>query len=98
MEAVQKIRDASGQSPDPATLFTTSGGYRAPEMRFTADLIVQRDAQDDFGARSEAAISSLRYEVAFVHDSQDGVSRLKLIHESLVPIPVGEARRSLGFP
>ncbi len=98
MEAVQKIRDTSGQSADPATLFTTFGGYRAPEMRFTADLIVERSAKDDFGARAEAATSSLRYEIAFVHDHQDGVSRLKLLHESLVPVPVGEARRGLGFP
>ena len=98
MEAVQKIRDAGGQSADPAALFTTFGNFRAPEMHFTADLIVQRSAQDDFRAHGQAAISSLRYEVVFVHDSLDGVSRLKLIHESLVPVPVGEARRSLGYP
>ena len=67
-------------------------------MRFTADLLVERKAKDDFGVRAEASTSSLRYEVAFVHDNQDGISRLKLVHESLVPIPVGEARRSLGFP
>jgi predicted ATPase len=98
MEAVQKIRDTSGQSADPAALFTAFGDYRAPEMRFIADLIVERNAQDDFGATALAAISSLRYEVAFIHESQDGVSRLKLIHESLDAIPVGEARKSLGFP
>jgi len=50
MEAVPKIRDTSGQSADPAALFTTFGTYRAPEMRFTADLIVERQAQDDFWA------------------------------------------------
>jgi hypothetical protein len=97
MEAVQKIRDTSGQSADPAALFTTFRNYRAPEMRFIADLIVERNAQDDFGASAEAAISPLRYEIAFVHDNQDGVSRLKLIGESLVPVPVGEARKGLGF-
>jgi predicted ATPase len=98
MEAVHKIRDTSGQSADPAALFTRFGSYVAPEMRFTANLIVERNAHDDFGAGAEAATSSLRYQVAFVHDNQDGVPRLKLIHESLVPVPVGEARRGLGFP
>jgi predicted ATPase len=97
MEAVQKIRDTSGQSLDPAALFTTFGKFRAPEMRFTADLIIERQAQDDFGVTAEAGISSLRYEVAFAHEREDGVSRLKLVHESLDPIPVGEARKNLGF-
>ena len=98
MEAVQQLRDTSGQSVDPISLFTTFGSFRTAEMRFTADLIVQRQAQDDFGAQAEASTSSLRYEVAFVHDHHDGMSRLKLVHESLEPVPVREARRSLGFP
>ncbi len=98
MEAAQKIRDVSGQSADPAALFTTFGAFRAPEMRFTADLLVERQAQDDFGACAEASISSLRYEVAFVHEREEGIPRLKLVHESLEPIPVGEMRRGLGFP
>jgi predicted ATPase len=98
MEAVHQIRETGGQSVDPATLFTRFGKFRATEMRFSADLLVTRRAQDDFGAPAEASMSSLRYEVAFVHDKQDGMSRLKLVHESLAPIPVGETRRSIGFP
>ncbi len=97
MEAVQKVRESEGQSPDPASLFTTFGGFRAPEMRFAADLLVERKAEDDFGAQAEAAISSLRYEIAFILEEKDGLSRLKLTHESLLPIPILEARRSLGF-
>src|SRR5947209_16891156 len=50
MEAVQKLRETSGQSADPAALFTKFGNYRAAEMRFTADLLVERNVHDDFGA------------------------------------------------
>src|SRR5438132_584612 len=64
VEAVQQIRDTRGRSADPSALFTAFGSFREPEIRFTADLIVDRHVQDDFGVRAEAAISSLRYEVA----------------------------------
>lgn len=94
MEAAQKVRDTSGSAIDPASLFTTFGNFRAPEMRFTADLIIDRHVEDDFGIKAEAAISSLRYEVAFSQEKHDGISRLKLIHESLIPIPIGEARKA----
>src|SRR5262245_47535307 len=82
MEAVQKIRDTSGRSADPGNLFTAFGNYRAPQMRFTADLMVDRNVQDDFGVRATAASSALRYEVAFVLDRQEAAPRLRLIHES----------------
>lgn len=97
MEAVQKIRDASGRSAEPSALFTAFGKFRLPQIRLIADLVVDRRVQDDFGVPAEAAISSLRYEVAFALEEQEGVQRLKLVHESLVPTPVLGARRALGF-
>lgn len=97
MEAVQQVRDARGRAADPAALFTAFGDYHAPEIRFTADLLVERDVQDDFGVRARAATSVLRYELAFVLDHQDGVQRLKLAEESLIPVPIRSARKELGF-
>jgi predicted ATPase len=98
MEAVQKIRQTSGKPADPRSLFTAFGTYRAPEMRFSADLIVGRHVQDDFGVKAEASTSALRYEVAFALDERDGMPRLKLTHESLEPVAVMTARKHLGFP
>src|SRR5579875_3741181 len=97
MEAVQQVRDARGRAADPSALFTAFGDYRSPEIRFVADLIVERDVQDDFGVRARAATSALRYELAFVLDHQDGVQRLKITEESLVPMPIRSARKELGF-
>jgi predicted ATPase len=98
MEAVQKVRDTGGRSAEPGELFTTIGSHREPKMRFIADLLIDREAQDDFGVLTKAAISSLQYEIAFGLDETDGMQRLKLEHESLKPTPQGEARRNLGFP
>lgn len=98
MEAAQKIRDTSGRSAEPNALFTAFGAFRAPEIRFVADLLVDQNVRDDFGVPARAAISSLRYEIAFALDEQDGVQRLQLIHESLNPIPIHTARKGIGFP
>lgn len=96
-EAVQKLREAKGRSQDPQALFSTFGTFTAPEIRFTADMILNRQVEDDFGVAAEAAISSVRYEVAFRLRAQERYEHLELVHESLEPISLEEARRSLGF-
>ncbi|MCY2950667.1 MAG: AAA family ATPase [Planctomycetota bacterium] len=98
MQAVQLLRETKGRSPEPRSLFTEFEGYLASELRFTAEMIVDQHVQDDFGVADDAAISTLRYEVAFRLASDDGFERLALIYESLTPIALGKARRTIGFP
>lgn len=95
MEAAQSLRDTSGRSLQPADLFTKLKDYVAPQMRFVADMIVDRPVRDDFGVEAKASISTLRYEVAF--GLSDDKSRLELEHESLEPIKLSDARKSIGF-
>lgn len=98
MEAAKLVREAKGRAPDPRSLFTSFGDFVAPEIRFVADLLVQREVQDDFGVTAEAAISSLRYTLALRLSNGDGAERLELAEESLSPIKLEQARRDLGFP
>lgn len=98
LEAAQQLREAKGRSPDPRSLFTTIGDYRAPEMRFTADLILDRNVEDDFGVPAKAAISTVRYEVAFRLNDAERPERLELVYESLAPIPQYKALKEIGFP
>jgi len=97
-EAVQLLRESRGRAAAPRSLFCAFGGYRAPEIRLTADLVVDRGAQDDFGVAAEAAISTVRYTVAFHLNEEERPERLELAEESLVPIPLDKARKELGFP
>ena len=97
MGAVQHLREAQGRSPEARSLFTSSEGYRAPEIRFMAELIVERNVQDDFGVAVEASTSALEYEVAFQLHEEDGIERLALVEEQLKPIPALKAKRKLGF-
>ncbi|HLM43422.1 MAG TPA: AAA family ATPase, partial [Myxococcaceae bacterium] len=97
MEAVKLLRETKGRSPDPRSLFTAFEDYRAPEMRFTAEMIVSRNVEDELGVATTAAISTLEYSLAFkLADDDEG--RLELLDESLKPIKVSEASKSLGFP
>lgn len=98
LEAAQRLREAKGRSPDPRSLFSTFGSYRAPEIRFEADLILERDVEDEFGVTAEAAISTVRYEVAFRLNDSEKPERLELSHESLIPIPQYQAKTAIDFP
>jgi predicted ATPase len=98
MEAVKLLRETKGRAPEPRSLFTAFGSFRSPEMRFTAEMIIDRNVQDDFGVKAEAAISTLSYSVAFRLARDNGFERLELAEEQLQPMKLDDARRSLGFP
>jgi predicted ATPase len=98
MEAVQRLREVKGRSPEPRSLFTTFAGYTAQEIRFTAELILDKEVEDDFGVSANASTATLRYEVAFRLDRDAHGERLVLHEERLEPITQTEAKRRLGFP
>lgn len=97
MDAVKNLRETKGRAPEPRSLFTAFGNYRAPEMRFTAEIIIDRDVEDDFGVKATAAISTLCYSVAFRLSREEGFERLELSEERLQPVKLEEAQRNLGF-
>jgi predicted ATPase len=97
MEAVQMLRETKGRSPEPRSLFTSFQDYRAPELSFIAEMIVDREVQDDFGVPAEAAISTLRYELTFRLAMEAGAERLELAGESLKHISLANARREIAF-
>jgi predicted ATPase len=98
LQAVQLLRETKGRSPEPSTIFSCFEGFRSSEVSFVAEMIVDRDVEDDFGVRAQAAISTLRYEVRFRLPSKGEAERLELVHESLTPIRVGDAAKEMGFP
>jgi predicted ATPase len=98
MEAAQMLRESKGRSPEPRSLFTAFGGYRATEIQFTAEMIVDRKVEDDFGVVAQASSSALTYSLALRLISEGGMERLELVREERNPIAVANARRNIGFP
>jgi predicted ATPase len=98
MRAAQLVRETSGRSADPRSLFTSFGDFQATEIRLTAEMIVRRQVEDELGNGDEASISTLTYEVAFRLDGDpSGGERLELVFEQLIPTTIGEARKNIGF-
>ncbi|MCG8555621.1 MAG: AAA family ATPase [Proteobacteria bacterium] len=94
-EAFARTREVQGRAADVNSMFTSFGDFRAPEVRITADMLLEREVEDDFGTGASACISSVRYEIAFRPD-EDQPAGVVLDHESLQPTRIAEARQ-LGF-
>jgi len=95
-DAARLVRETKGRRPEPRSLFTAFGDFVAQEMSFTADLLIERNVQDDLGVPAQAATSSVRYEVAFRWSHRDNTEYLELARESLKPLAGRE--RKPGFP
>ncbi len=103
MEAAQRVRGVDGgRSGDPRDLFWD--GYRVtrPEpIKFTAEMIVPGEVEDDFGQPARAAITFLRYTLEVGYEPPVGsrkLGRLVLLTERLSHINLGAAPSHLRFP
>ena len=98
MRAAQLVRETGGRSADASSLFTSFGTFREREIRLTAEMIVNRQVQDELGNGAKASISTLAYEVAFRLDvDPSGRERLELTYEQLTPTTVTGAVETIGF-
>lgn len=99
VEAALAVRDS--ESTDPLDIFWTNGDYRVESLQLVVEMIVPLDVVDDFGRKSKATSTFLRYEVEIARDpleEKSGSLGLYLARETLVHINKGEAASLLHFP
>jgi predicted ATPase len=87
---------------DPRTLFWLSGSGQYEPMRLAAEMIVNRDVEDDFGQPAEATSTFLRYELELAYEEPRGRSagrygNVRLVRESLGYISKGQASSRLPW-
>lgn len=102
MEAAQRVRSTIERRPgDPRDLFWHRPGSPL-EMHFGVEMIVPREATDDFGERATATTTFLRYDIAIGYEPpmppRHLSGQLHLLSESLRHINKSEAPRRLAFP
>ncbi len=101
-EAAQRVRGASGlRGGDPRDLFWD--GYREHDrvIDLAAEILVQREVEDDLGAEADATTTFLRYEVRLGYEEpkrEASVGRIVLLREELRHITKGDALKHLRFP
>jgi predicted ATPase len=96
-EAAELVREAKGRAADPRGLFTRFGSYTSPEIRITADLVVQPEAANDYGQIVTTKTPAVQYEVALRMSGSGRSARLELVRESLVPLSRGAVDRAFRF-
>ncbi len=101
-QSALQIRNSGEGVGDIGDLFFSDSNNREPEIRFAAEMIVDKSVSDDFGREVKPSSSFLRYEVAFRYQQPSAsigpLGGLVLEREELRPITKGRAIHHLGFP
>jgi predicted ATPase len=101
MEAALMVRGTVTEAGDIRDIFWTKNGHRTSTFRIAAEMIVEREVQDDFGRLAEATSTYLHYEIRVQYEPPDKrgmLGRLVLLSETLDPITQGEAATRLRMP
>lgn len=101
LDAVMSMRDEGNRSSDLRTLFHKAGDHYADKMTFAAEMIIPQEGVDDLGQPAIASHTLVRYELYIRYrtaDAQNPAGSLEITHETLLPLGMGEARKTLGFP
>ena len=103
IEAATLVRTGAGDFDRLDDLFFRSGTERRDSFTIAAEMLVERDATDDFGRPSKATSTFLRYELEIgrkstVSGGRDQPFDIELRSESLYPIRKGDANKRLRFP
>lgn len=99
VEAALAVRDS--ESADPLDIFWTNGDSRIERMTLAAEMITPLHIIDDFGRKTQATSTFLRYEVELARAPNDEESNsfgIYLLKETLTHINKGEAAKNLNFP
>ncbi len=93
-EAARSIR--GGESP--GGLFSAQGDGR---IQLTAEMIIPNEGEDEFGQRTKASASFVRYELELALRSEHdhpGNGAIRLQREALTPVSEPRTQDRLGFP
>lgn len=99
LDAAASVRGTADDGADVRALFFANGAHTVDRISFEAEIIVGPEGEDHLGQLAVARSTFLRYRVDLgLQVSLDtGVPRMRLLHESLVPIAKGEAHLHLPF-
>jgi len=101
LDAVMSMRDEGNRSSDLRTLFHKAGDRYADTMTFAVEMITPPEGVDDLGQPAKASLTFVRYELHIRYrdaDAHNPAGSLEITHESLRPLGMAEARKTLGFP
>lgn len=100
LDAAQRIR-AGGRKGDPRQLFQKVGDAYGTEMQFEVEMLVPPQGIDDLGQEVEASSTFLSYRLRLgltEGSVREGLSRIEILEEELLPIQRKDASSHVHFP
>ncbi len=98
-EAAAQVRGSGGRLGDVRSIFLRSGDWHAPEIFFSAEMIIPEYGVDELGSKAKASWTFLRYQLRLrLRDDSGIVGPLEIVSERMDHITKGRARKALAFP
>lgn len=100
-DAALRVRGVDPETSDISDLFWTDGVKRVSEFLLAVEMLIEEQVDDDFGRKTEASSTFLRYEVRIGYEPPERrgtLGEVKLLSESLDKINKQEAGSHLRFP
>lgn len=98
LQAAKSIRSEGQKHSNIKDIFFKSGSGYYDTMSFEVDMLVPKKAEDDLGQMAEAKITSLKYILELkLNDDTNDKQPIEIIREELLPINLGNAKKSLLF-
>jgi predicted ATPase len=102
LDATQRLRVRGDQIADPRSLFWNNAESNDPVISLAAEMIVPSQVEDDFGRQVAPTTTFLRYELKLRYmppeEGAPQTGRLRLEHEMLTHLKLGEAHLHLPWP
>ena len=100
LEAAASVRDDTGRADAIRNLFHCHAGGRSDLIKFEAEMIVPKSAQDDLNQTAHATTTFLRYRLhlQWNENSENNLGPIRVVREELQHILSKTAAKALGFP
>jgi len=98
IEAAKSVRSENQKHSNIRDIFFRSGADFMSQISFEVDMIVPKFGIDDLGQTAESKITSLKYILELkLNDESSEKEPIEITKESLTPITLGDAKKSIFF-
>lgn len=98
IEAAKSVRSENQKHSNIRDIFFRSGADYMSQISFEVDMVVPKLGTDDLGQTAESKITSLKYILELkLNDESSEKEPIEITREELLPITLGDAKKSIYF-
>ncbi|MDP3915288.1 MAG: AAA family ATPase [Bacteroidota bacterium] len=98
IEAAKSVRSENQKHSNIRDIFFRNGADYMSQISFEVDMVVPKFGIDDLGQTAESKITSLKYILELkLNDESSEKEPIEIMREELLPITLGDAKKSIYF-